>query len=90
MFDFNIKMNLVYRDEPHLIEQLQHSNETAFDYRYDLYGQQLFQCGCNRLRSEEIAQDMVQGWLISHGANIMQTDRPKDLLNYLKSRKLHP
>jgi glycerophosphoryl diester phosphodiesterase len=28
-------------------------------------------------------------WLISHGATILQTDRPKELLNYLRKRKLH-
>ncbi|PWS33041.1 glycerophosphodiester phosphodiesterase [Pedobacter paludis] len=29
------------------------------------------------------------GWLISHGANIIQTDRPAELLAYLRKRKLH-
>lgn len=28
-------------------------------------------------------------WLITHGATIIQTDRPKELLNYLKKRQLH-
>jgi glycerophosphoryl diester phosphodiesterase len=28
-------------------------------------------------------------WLISHGATILQTDRPKELLNYLRKHKLH-
>lgn len=28
-------------------------------------------------------------WLISHGATIIQTDRPKELLQYLRQRKLH-
>jgi len=28
-------------------------------------------------------------WLIEHGATLIQTDRPKELLAYLKKRKLH-
>ena len=28
-------------------------------------------------------------WLIAHGANILQTDRPKEMLQYLRSKKLH-
>jgi glycerophosphoryl diester phosphodiesterase len=28
-------------------------------------------------------------WLIAHGATIIQTDRPKELLNYLRKRSLH-
>lgn len=28
-------------------------------------------------------------WLIEHGATILQTDRPKELLEYLKKKKLH-
>ncbi|WP_158826854.1 glycerophosphodiester phosphodiesterase family protein [Mucilaginibacter lacusdianchii] len=28
-------------------------------------------------------------WLIAHGATIMQTDRPKEMLEYLKIKKLH-
>jgi glycerophosphoryl diester phosphodiesterase len=39
---------------------------------------------------EENKPDETWGWLISHGANIIQTDRPRDLLNYLRSGKLHP
>ena len=38
---------------------------------------------------EENKPDETWGWLVNHGANVIQTDRPKDLLNYLKSRKLH-
>lgn len=30
------------------------------------------------------------GWLINRGATIIQTDRPRELLNYLKTKKLHP
>ena len=33
--------------------------------------------------------DESWGWLIKHGATIIQTDRPKELLEYLKKRKLH-
>jgi len=58
-------MNLVYRDEPHLIDQLQHSDEAAFDYIYDLYWKQLFQYAYNRLQSEDAAKDMVQDVFIS-------------------------
>ena len=29
------------------------------------------------------------GWLIEKGATIIQTDRPKELLNYLEGKKLH-
>jgi glycerophosphoryl diester phosphodiesterase len=28
-------------------------------------------------------------WLINHGALVLQTDRPKELLQYLKNRKMH-
>lgn len=28
-------------------------------------------------------------WIINHGATIIQTDRPQQLLNYLRERKLH-
>jgi glycerophosphoryl diester phosphodiesterase len=29
------------------------------------------------------------GWIIDHGATMIQTDRPKQLLEYLRKRKLH-
>jgi len=29
------------------------------------------------------------GWIIDHGANILQTDRPQLLIGYLKSKGLH-
>jgi glycerophosphoryl diester phosphodiesterase len=32
--------------------------------------------------------DQSWGWLISRGVNILQTDRPKDLLEYLRQKKL--
>lgn len=28
-------------------------------------------------------------WLIAHGATVLQTDRPKEMLQYLKAQKLH-
>jgi glycerophosphoryl diester phosphodiesterase len=28
-------------------------------------------------------------WIIAHGATVIQTDRPKELLNYLRKRSLH-
>ncbi len=58
-------MNPVYRDEPHLIDQLQLGTETAFDYIYDLYWKQLFQYAYNRLQFEDAAKDMVQDVFIS-------------------------
>lgn len=33
--------------------------------------------------------DQSWGWLIEKGGNIIQTDRPKELLEYLRSKKLH-
>lgn len=39
---------------------------------------------------EENQPDETWGWLINHDATIIQTDRPVQLLQYLKSRKLHP
>lgn len=33
--------------------------------------------------------DGTWGWVIKHGANIIQTDRPALLIQYLKNRKLH-
>ena len=29
------------------------------------------------------------GWVIKNGANVIQTDRPKELLDYLRNKKLH-
>lgn len=34
--------------------------------------------------------DESWGWLIEHGATIIQTDRPKEFLQYLVSKKLRP
>jgi glycerophosphoryl diester phosphodiesterase len=34
-------------------------------------------------------QDQSWGWLISHGANIVQTDRPRELLDYLRKQNRH-
>lgn len=39
---------------------------------------------------EENNPDATWGWLIEYGANIIQTDRPVQLLEYLKNRRLHP
>lgn len=38
---------------------------------------------------EEKKPDETWGWLIAMGANISQTDRPEELLNYLRKRKFH-
>jgi glycerophosphoryl diester phosphodiesterase len=38
---------------------------------------------------EENKPDQTWGWIIGKGANIIQTDRPKELVQYLRSRKLH-
>lgn len=38
---------------------------------------------------EENKPNETWGWLISKGANIIQTDRPAELMKYLKSQKLH-
>jgi glycerophosphoryl diester phosphodiesterase len=38
---------------------------------------------------EQNQPDETWGWLIDHGANIIQTDRPELLLNYLRKKKLH-
>lgn len=34
--------------------------------------------------------DQSWGWLIDKGANVIQTDRPLQLIQYLRKRKLHP
>ncbi len=39
---------------------------------------------------EENKPNETWGWLVKHGANIIQTDRPIELLSYLRKRKLHP
>ncbi len=36
-----------------------------------------------------VSPDDNWGWLIQIGANVIQTDRPKELLQYLKKKKLH-
>lgn len=33
--------------------------------------------------------EQAWGWIIKQGANMIQTDRPQQLLNYLRSKKLH-
>ncbi|MFW0715104.1 glycerophosphodiester phosphodiesterase family protein [Pedobacter sp. N23S346] len=38
---------------------------------------------------EQSKPDQAWGWLIAKGANVIQTDRPKELLLYLKSIKHH-
>jgi len=38
---------------------------------------------------KENKPDETWGWLIGKGANIIQTDRPKELLKYIKEKKLH-
>ncbi|EHQ30365.1 glycerophosphodiester phosphodiesterase family protein [Mucilaginibacter paludis] len=38
---------------------------------------------------EENKPDETWGWLVNHGANIIQSDRPKSLLAYLKMKKKH-
>ena len=38
---------------------------------------------------EENKKDESWGWLINHKANLIQTDRPKELIEYLKTKKLH-
>jgi len=43
----------------------------------------------DELSVEESNPEAGWGWLISHGATIIQTDRPKELLVYLRKRGLH-
>lgn len=38
---------------------------------------------------EENKPDETWGWLISKGANLLQTDRPAELVKYLRKKKLH-
>lgn len=38
---------------------------------------------------EEKKPDETWGWLIKKGANIIQTDRPKELVRYIENRKYH-
>ncbi|MEM7658855.1 MAG: hypothetical protein AAF399_22220 [Bacteroidota bacterium] len=44
-------------------------------------------------KTDELAMlegpDAAWGWLIDHGANAIMTDRPSELLAYLKQRQLH-
>ncbi|MCX2574588.1 glycerophosphodiester phosphodiesterase family protein [Pedobacter sandarakinus] len=41
-------------------------------------------------RAVEMNQpDQSWGWLIAHGATIIQTDRPKELIQYLREKGLH-
>ena len=41
------------------------------------------------LAVEENKKDESWGWLISRKANLIQTDRPKELIEYLRAKKLH-
>jgi len=49
------------------------------------------QCGCHDddTAVEEDQPDQTWGWLVKKGANIIQTDRPKELLDYLRQKGLH-
>jgi len=38
---------------------------------------------------EENKKDETWGWLVRQKANMIQTDRPKELIEYLKTKKLH-
>ncbi|MFD2584239.1 glycerophosphodiester phosphodiesterase family protein [Pedobacter vanadiisoli] len=38
---------------------------------------------------EENKKDESWGWLVNHKANLIQTDRPKELLQYLRTKNLH-
>ena len=38
---------------------------------------------------EENRPNETWGWLVKHGADIIQTDRPKELLDYLRRKKVH-
>ncbi|TCD26534.1 hypothetical protein EZ456_13160 [Pedobacter psychrodurus] len=38
---------------------------------------------------EENKKDESWGWLINHKANLIQTDRPKELIEYLRAKNLH-
>jgi glycerophosphoryl diester phosphodiesterase len=31
---------------------------------------------------------MTWGWLIAHGATLLQTDRPRELVEYLRQKRL--
>ena len=39
---------------------------------------------------EQNQPDETWGWLVNKGATIIQTDRPRELLDYLRKKKLHP
>lgn len=41
------------------------------------------------LAVEENKKEESWGWLVKHKANLIQTDRPKELIEYLKAKKLH-
>ncbi len=38
---------------------------------------------------EENKKEESWGWLVNHKANLIQTDRPKELIEYLRAKKLH-
>jgi glycerophosphoryl diester phosphodiesterase len=38
---------------------------------------------------EENKKEESWGWLINHSANLIQTDRPKELIEYLRTKKIH-
>ncbi|MEZ0611821.1 glycerophosphodiester phosphodiesterase family protein [Fibrella sp. WM1] len=43
----------------------------------------------DELSQEEGNPEAGWGWLLAHGATMIQTDRPKELLEYLRARGLH-
>ena len=47
------------------------------------------QCAGHDDEKAMLDPDANWGWLITLGANVIQTDRPKDLLSYLHNRDLH-
>jgi glycerophosphoryl diester phosphodiesterase len=39
---------------------------------------------------EDNKKEQSWGWITKQGTTIIQTDNPKELLEYLKEKKLHP
>jgi glycerophosphoryl diester phosphodiesterase len=69
-------------------------NLSKYRVNYGLWINSLWpeQCGGHDddLAVEGNKKDETWGWLIKQKANMIQTDRPKELLQYLKEKQVHP
>ena len=87
--------------KPHIMEMVFATDTSRFIQHHELVTNHKIKIYINSLwaslcagHEDDIAVEQHNtkdswDWIIMHGANIIQTDRPKELLQYLKTRGLH-